>query len=42
MKVQSKIFHVNPIGRDIVILIVAGMLAAISLVTAGMILINQL
>jgi hypothetical protein len=42
MKAQSKIFHVNPIGRDLVILIFTGMVAAISLVTAALILINQL
>ncbi len=42
MKTASKIFHVNPIGRDLFILIFAGMLVAVSLVTAGLILINQL
>ncbi len=42
MKTASKIFHVNPIGRDLVILIFTGMLVAVTLVTAGLILINQL
>ncbi len=42
MKSASKLFHVNPIGRDLIILIFAGMLVAVSLVTAGLILINQL
>lgn len=37
-----KLFHVNPIGRDLIILIVTGMVIALSLVTAGLILINQL
>jgi hypothetical protein len=42
MKTHSKLFHINPIGRDLTILIFAGMLAALTLVTAGLILINQL
>lgn len=42
MKTYSKIFHVNPIGRDLVILILTGMLLAVSLVTVGLILMNQL
>lgn len=42
MKTTAKIFHVNPIGRDIVILIFTGMLLAIGLVTIGLVLINQL
>lgn len=42
MKTYSKIFQVNPIGRDLVILIVAGMLVAITLVTAAFALVNQL
>jgi hypothetical protein len=37
-----KLFQVNPIGRDLIILIVTGMVIALSLVTAGLILINQL
>jgi len=42
MKTYSKIFHVNPIGRDLVILIFTGMLVAIGLITVGLVLINQL
>ena len=42
MKTYSKIFHVNPIGRDLVILILTGMFLAASLVTVGLILMNQL
>jgi len=42
MKTTIKIFHVNPIGRDIVILIFTGMLLAIGLVTIGLVLLNQL
>ncbi len=42
MKTAGKIFHVNPIGRDLAILIFAGMLVAVVLVTAGLILVNQL
>ena len=42
MKTTTKIFHVNPIGRDIVILIFTGMLLAIGLVTIGLVLLNQL
>ena len=42
MKFYSKDFHVNPIGRDLVILFITGMLVAISLVTAGLALVNQL
>ena len=41
MKSYTKIFQVNPLGRDLVILITLGMLIAGSLVTAGLILINQ-
>jgi hypothetical protein len=41
MKSSTKIFHVNPLGRDLVLLIVLGMLIAGTLVTAGMILVNQ-
>lgn len=42
MKFYSKDFHVNPIGRDLVILLIAGMLVAITLVTVGLVLVNQL
>jgi hypothetical protein len=42
MKIHSKDFHVSPIGRDLVILFLTGMLVAISLVTAGLALVNQL
>jgi hypothetical protein len=42
MKTYNKIFHVNPIGRDLVILIFTGMLGAIALVAAGLALLNQL
>lgn len=41
MKSYTKLFHVNPLGRDLVILIMLGMLIAGTLVTAGLILINQ-
>jgi hypothetical protein len=41
MKLYIKLFHVNPLGRDIVILITLGMLIAGALVTASLILINQ-
>jgi hypothetical protein len=41
MKSYTKLFHVNPLGRDLVILITVGMLIAGTLVTAGLILINQ-
>lgn len=41
MKSYMKLFHVNPLGRDLVILITLGMLIAGTLVTAGLILINQ-
>ncbi len=41
MKSNTKIFHVNPLGRDLIILITAGMLIAGALVTVGLILINQ-
>lgn len=41
MKSYNKIFHVNPLGRDIVILIMLGMLIAGTLVTVSLILINQ-
>lgn len=41
MKSNIKIFHVNPLGRDLVILITLGMLIAGALVTAGLILIHQ-
>jgi hypothetical protein len=41
MKSYTKLFQVNPLGRDLVILIIAGMLIAGTLVTAGLILINQ-
>lgn len=41
MKSYTKLFHVNPLGRDLVILIILGMLIAGTLVTAGLILINQ-
>jgi len=42
MKTYSKHFQVNPIGRDLIILIFTGMFVAIALVTAGLILLNQL
>ena len=42
MKFYSKDFHVNPIGRDLVILLITGMLVAITLVTVGLVLVNQL
>lgn len=42
MKTYGKIFHVNPIGRDLFILIFTGMLVAITLVTAALFLVNQL
>lgn len=42
MKAHGKLFHINPIGRDLALLIFTGMLAALTLVTAGLILINQL
>jgi len=42
MKPYSKNFQISHIGRDLVILIVTGMLVAISLVTAGLVLVNQL
>lgn len=41
MKSISKHFQVNPLGRDLVILITLGMLIAGTLVTASLILINQ-
>lgn len=41
MKPSTKLFHINPLGRDLVILITLGMLIAAALVTAGLILINQ-
>lgn len=41
MKSYTKLFQVNPLGRDLVILITLGMLIAAALVTAGLILINQ-
>ncbi|GEM_PF-1264338 len=41
MKTHSKIFHINPLGRDLVLLIILGMFIALTLVTAGMILVNQ-
>lgn len=41
MKSYTKIFQINPLGRDLVILITLGMLIAGALVTAGLILINQ-
>ena len=41
MKSYNRIFQVNPLGRDLVILITLGMLIAGALVTAGLILINQ-
>lgn len=41
MKSYTKIFHVNPLGRDLVLLIMLGMFIAGTLVTAGMILVNQ-
>lgn len=41
MKSYSKLFHVNPLGRDLVILITLGMLIAGTLVTAGLILVKQ-
>ena len=42
MKTSPKIFHVNPIGRDLAILIFTGMLLAIGLISVGLILLNQL
>lgn len=42
MKTYSKIFHVNPIGRDLVILIFTGMLVAVGLVSIGLVVLNQL
>jgi hypothetical protein len=42
MKTHTKYFQVNPIGRDLIIMIFAGMLAAFGLVTAGLVLLNQL
>ncbi len=41
MKSYSKMFQVNPLGRDLIILITLGMLIAGALVTAALILINQ-
>ncbi len=41
MKSYTKLFQVNPLGRDLVILITLGMLIAGTLVTIGLILINQ-
>jgi hypothetical protein len=41
MKSYTKIFQVNPLGRDLIILITLGMLIAGTLVTAGLILVNQ-
>lgn len=42
MKFYTKAFHVNPIGRDLVILFITGMFVAISLVTIGLFVVNQL
>lgn len=42
MKIHSKDFHVNPIGRDLVILFITGILVAISLVTAALAVVSQL
>lgn len=41
MKSYNKIFQINPLGRDLVILITLGMLIAGALVTTVLILINQ-
>jgi hypothetical protein len=42
MKTYSKHFQVNPLGRDLILLIFAGMFVAITLITAGFILVSQL
>lgn len=42
MKTSPKTFHVNPIGRDLAILIFTGMLLAIGLITVGLVILNQL
>jgi hypothetical protein len=34
--------HVNPINRDLAIILIMGMVMAIGLVTAGILLVNQL
>lgn len=34
--------HINPINRDLAILIFTGLLVAVTLVTVGIILVNQL
>lgn len=41
MKSYTKLFQVNPLVRNLIILITMGMLIAGTLVTAGLILINQ-
>lgn len=41
MKSYTRIFNVNPLGRDLILLVALGMLIAGALVTAGLILINQ-
>ena len=41
MKTTTK-SHLNPINRDLAILIFAGLLMAVTLVTAGILLVNQL
>ncbi len=41
MKTTAK-QHINPINRDLVIIFVAGMVMAIGLVTAGILLASQL
>lgn len=41
MKTTAK-HHMNPINRDLAILIFTGLLMAVTLVTAGILLVNQL
>jgi hypothetical protein len=41
MKTTAK-HHINPINRDLAIIFIMGMIMAIGLVTAGILLVNQL